>query len=225
MIKKYLALFASAVLLCACQFGGDRVRTGDLLFVGYRAEVQDSTMAGAIAAATGNSSLNYVHVAIIEVANDTTWIVDATTGRGVARYPLEDFIRDFSEGADNQPVFELARLKGESRKALRSYVQRAKSHIGLPYDYHFLPDNGQYYCSELVYDSYVRADGSHIFHSAPMNFLDKDGNLPQYWSELFEQLGEEVPQGIPGTNPQDLHAEKNLLRYQDSNLDRQNQNL
>lgn len=224
-MKKLLSLFAPALLLLACQASVSRLRTGDLLFVGYREDARDSVMAGAIAAATGGSSVNFVHVAIVEVTEDTTWIVDASTERGVARHTLEDFMRGFSEGSGSEPVFALARLKGESRRALQGYVENAKSHIGLPYDYHFLPDNGQYYCSELVYDSFVRRDGSHIFHSAPMNFLDKDGNMPQYWTLLFEKLGEEVPQGVPGTNPQDLYAEKSLLRYQDSNLDRQNQNL
>lgn len=212
-MKKSLALIASVILISACQFSGSRPRTGDLLFVGYCTESvsEESTISGAIAAATGSGKINYTHVAIVEVAGDTCWIVDATTGRGVSRYPMEDFIKDFTEGSENPPVFEFMRVKGESRAALKGYLENAKSRIGLPYDYHFLPDNGEYYCSELVYDAYVRKDGSHIFHSAPMNFLDKDGHLPKYWAELFEKLGDEVPQGIPGTNPADLHNEKSLI--------------
>ena len=38
----------------------------------------------------------------------------------------------------------------------------------------------------------------------PMNFLSPDGSLPPYWEDLFERLNMPVPQGLPGTNPQDM---------------------
>ena len=28
-----------------------------------------------------------------------------------------------------------------------------------------------------------------------------DGNMPEYWTELFGKLGRPVPEGEPGTNP------------------------
>ena len=39
-----------------------------------------------------------------------------------------------------------------------------------------------------------------------MNFLAPDGSMPPYWTTLFEELGMPVPQGVPGTNPQDMSA-------------------
>ena len=60
------------------------------------------------------------------------------------------------------------------------------------------------YCSELIREAFRRPDGSPLFETAPMNFLASDGSVPSYWKQLFESLGMEVPQGVAGTNPQDL---------------------
>ena len=34
--------------------------------------------------------------------------------------------------------------------------------------------------------------------------------LPQFWADLFDQLGEQVPEGLPGTNPNDMAREELL---------------
>ena len=75
-----------------------------------------------------------------------------------------------------------------------------------------MPDNGAMYCSELVYECYLMCDGQHLFEAKPMNWRDKEGNLPQYWQEHFEKLGMPVPEGVPGTNPTDLSRSPQLHR-------------
>lgn len=66
------------------------------------------------------------------------------------------------------------------------------------------------YCSELVYESFLRRDGSHLFTAIPMNFRDKDGNMPEFWTGLFAGLGRDVPEGEPGTNPNDMSRDPAL---------------
>jgi len=39
-----------------------------------------------------------------------------------------------------------------------------------------------------------------------MNFKDSEGQMPSYWTRLFAQLGQPIPQDEPGTNPQQMHA-------------------
>ena len=41
-------------------------------------------------------------------------------------------------------------------------------------------------------------------------FHGADGTLPQFWADLFDQLGEQVPEGLPGTNPNDMAREELL---------------
>ena len=159
----------------------EHLHSGDLLFV------SDTTGMGlAVKASTGN----YTHVAMIERAGDSVFIIDATREHGVARRPIEQTF------ADKMPVDVYQLTISFDTVAV---VARAKSLIGKPYDNAFLPDNDAYYCSELiqvVFDT--------LFPSKPMNWRDKEGNLPEYWIKHFNKLGMPVPEGLPGTNPTDL---------------------
>lgn len=53
-------------------------------------------------------------------------------------------------------------------------------------------------------------NGTPLFTARPMNFRAADGTLPQFWADLFDQLGEQVPEGLPGTNPNDMAREELL---------------
>lgn len=213
-MKRTAILFTTIMLtLAGCTSGKqDSPRSGDLVFVGIpmNYSLQQGSMSEAISAATSDSSgLNLIHVAILEVKGDSTWVIDATIKHGVDRHPLDTFIRDFTLRDGSLPTFKIMRPEASAVEA-EQFVQNAKKYLGQPYDVSFLPDNGAMYCSELVYNSYITPDGEHLFSEAPMNFLDKDGNMPIYWTQLFERIGQQVPQGIPGTNPQKMAAEKTL---------------
>lgn len=203
----YLSLTLCLLMAAACGREPETLRTGDLVFVGIPAAdtVDEGTMDGAISAATGSrDSLNFIHVAIVEKDSVGTWIIDATLRRGVDRHPLDTFLRDFTPGDGSAPVFKVMRLRERSRA--EAAVQKAKAVLGLPYDLSFLPDNGAFYCSELVQACYLDGDGQPLFSSAPMNFRNAEGDFPLYWQQLFARLGQEIPQGVPGTNPQAMAA-------------------
>lgn len=207
MKMKRIALAVTVVAAIISCERKDGLRTGDIIFVGIPAdyEAETDSMESAISSSTADgSALNYIHVAIAEVEGDSTWIIDATIKHGVDRYPLDTFLTDFTLKDGSYPVFEVMRLK-DGKKAAQ-YVENAKKFIGQPYDYAFLPDNGAAYCTELVHDSYLADDWTPLFENAPMNFLDADGNLPVYWEKLFARLGAPVPQGVPGTNPQEMRT-------------------
>ena len=174
----------------------NHLQSGDLLFV------SDTTgMGQAVKASTGN----YTHVAMVERAGDSIFVIDATQKRGVARRPIEKTF------ANKMPV-EIYRLTVSFDTA--AVIERAKSLIGKPYDNAFLPDNGAIYCSELIYEVFLddcSAKGQHLFKAQPMNWRDKEGNLPEYWIKHFKELGMPVPEGVPGTNPTDL-SRSPLLR-------------
>lgn len=198
--------FLTAMLLCmaACRPAEDRLRSGDLIFVGLPAEASadGGGMGAAIAAATGTGALHYIHVAIAEVQADSVFVIDATLARGVARRPLSVFLADFTRRDGSLPQFTVKRLRRKAPDA----VENAKAFCGLPYDTLFLPKNDALYCSELVRESFRAADGRYLFEEAPMNWKDADGKIPAYWEQLFGRMGMEVPQGVPGTNPQAMAA-------------------
>lgn len=186
------------LMLCAasCALVEERLQTGDLVFVGVEegSAPDAGSMSDAIVSATGSIT----HVGIIEVdGSGTVWVIDASPKRGVARHTLRSFISD-----NPRAVFTFKRLRDTS--GVSRFVGNAKAHIGEPYDLAFLPDNGAMYCSELIRESCRRPDGSFLFDETPMNFLAADGTVPVYWEQLFEDLGMELPQGVLGTNPQEM---------------------
>lgn len=163
-----------------------KYRSGDLLFCARR----NSDMEKAIGSSTGE----YTHVAIVEVdSTGRVWIIEASGKNGVRRIELRKWnYREYSAYRPNVPIDTVA------------VIARAKSFIGQPYDDSFLPDNGKMYCSELVYEAYLDANGKHLFQSQPMNFCNKRGKMPKYWKKHFRELGIPIPEGVQGTNPTDM---------------------
>ena len=217
-----LALFAT-ISLVACNRNTEKadtteaqpeqLQTGDLVFVALPLDFMSDTteMGSAIAASTGDSvGINYIHVAIAEVANDSVWIIDATLAHGVDRHPLDTFFCDFTLNDGSLPQMDIMRLNDNSNAA--KYVENAKLFTGRGYDLYFLPDNDEQYCSELVRNSYINEKGEHLFSEAPMNFKSDNGTFPPYWVWLFEKIGQPIPQGLPGTNPNAMSKEKCLKK-------------
>ena len=209
-MKRFLLIISVLLLAVSCGQKVDTLRTGDLIFVGLPLDydAEGDSMDAAISAATGEEgALNLIHVAIAEVDADSVWIIDATIAHGVDRHPLAVFLKDFTLKDGTYPEFIIKRVKGIDAEAT---VSRAKTYCGRGYDVRFLPDNEDQYCTELVQNSYLDASGNELFHSEPMNFCAPDGTMPPYWEWLFGKLGMEVPQGVPGTNPQRM-AQSDLL--------------
>lgn len=205
-----IGIIAAGLFAFACQPKQDSIQNGDLIFVALPADyhADSASMDSAISSSTGSDgSLNLIHVAIAEVRADSLWIIDATIAHGVDRHPLDTFLTDFTLKDGSYPEFIIKRVKGIDVDAA---VERAKTFCGRSYDFSFLPDNEELYCSELIQMSYLDKDGKQIFESSPMNFKAPDGTMPPYWEWLFERLGMDVPQGIPGTNPQGV-SESGLL--------------
>lgn len=209
-MKRIAPIIAVLLLLTGCGQQVNRLQNGDLVFVGLPMDYDAETgsMDAAISSATGREgALNLIHVAIAEVQADSVWIIDATIAHGVDRHPLDTFLTDFTLPDGSYPEFIVKRVKGIDADAA---VERAKSFCGRAYDVRFLPDNEDLYCSELVQNSYLDATGAQVFTSEPMNWLSPDGTMPPYWEWLFGKLGMEVPQGLPGTNPQRMSESENL---------------
>lgn len=193
MERLLVHIFPLLCILAACQSPQEHLQTGDLIFLIPTGDSQGS-MDEAISAATGEIT----HVAIVDVdESGVVSVIDATPRRGVSRYSLDTFISD-------NPLTEFVVKRLRDTSGVSRFVGNARGFIGEAYDMVFMPDNGAMYCSELVREAYRTEDGSYLFDAPPMNFKDKDGHMPAFWEQSFERLGVSVPQGIPGTNPQDM---------------------
>lgn len=197
-MKQFILYIGISLLAHACQPQQFTPRTGDLLF-----QVNEpSAMTNAITDATAQEERYKIsHVAIYRQNGDRQWVLEASSRGGVRRIAWREFLAS-SASIGGQPGVIVMRVDAEF--PVEEAIRRAESHIGEPYDYFYLPDNGKMYCSELVCESYRFADGSPIFTTRPMNFRNAAGELPAFWVELFDRLGEPVPEGVPGTNPAEM---------------------
>ena len=176
--------------------------TGDLIFV-----CDTTGMGRAIHSSTAWDSLKpaYTHVAITECTDSGVYVIDATPTLGVSRRPLLDFFLSvYDTNADYGIASMAANFMVDVPYDTATLLERMHSFIGQPYDPYFLPGNGRLYCSELVYECFFDQNGHHLFPLKPMNFYASDGTLPAYWQHHFDSLGVTVPQGVLGTNPNDM---------------------
>lgn len=168
--------------------------SGDLIFV-------EGTSEGAMDQAIMGCTGKMVHVGIIEGRNDSLFVIDAAPETGVSRRPLTEFLEAQKDKQGNMPAYRIMQMEDNSRSL--DFVAKAKSLCGAEYDSCFLPGNGKYYCSELVYECY-QCNGQPIFEAVPMNFKNAEGEFDSYWMEWFAKLGMDIPQNVLGTNPDDL---------------------
>lgn len=195
---KRLLIYIGILFFGGCtRSGAPRLATGDLLFQAGKT----SEMSGAIRDATGRGgALDFSHVGIALHAEGADSVLEAT-GEGVRIVALRRFLDDAGR-IDGHPAVVAMRLRDTAGVA--ASVARARGAVGLPYDWSFRPDNGKFYCSELIWEYYLTPEGERRFEARPMNFRAADGSMPAFWTELFERLGEPIPEGVAGTNPNDM---------------------
>ena len=190
-----LAAAAAALLHRPCS-----LRAGDLLF-----QVSEGGMSEAIETATSG---NYSHVGIL----DGSWmggVWEATPQGGVVRTPLRQFLKESARDAEGRPRVTVRRLRRDIDT--RDVLRRARALAGRSYDFAFAPGDSTLYCSELVYECFRDSAGAPVFSAIPMTFKGPDGEILPYWDRHYAAMGLPVPEGAPGTNPNDLSRDPQLM--------------
>lgn len=123
-------------------------------------------------------------------------IIEATQKQGVIMRPLSAFLDDANENlitTINEPSL------------IAPAIARAKSYLGLPYNFSFHPDDKGLYCSQLITHAFKTHQGNDYFQCYPMNFRDATTQqiLP-YWINYYDKLKQIIPHDLPGSHPQQL---------------------
>ena len=127
------------------------------------------------------------------------YALEASGKHGVWLNPINSFFVHSDHTAEGHPMVLLGRLKDTT--TIASCVEKAKTYLGRPYDYQYMPSDSALYCSELVQLSYVDSAGEAIFPQVPMSFHNQDGQILPFWTTYYRQWNMAVPEGEPGTNP------------------------
>lgn len=185
---RYLYFAMGLMLLVGC--ARNPLQPGDLLF-----QAGEGGMPMAIESSTGGS---FSHVGILGETLEDVW--EAVPGDGVRHVSLQQFLDDAALDAVGKPYVRVYRAPCNWEDVLL----HLKALKGRPYDKAFLPGDDALYCSELVYECYRDSTGAPLFTTIPMTFKGEDGVMVPYWVSHYAELGVAIPEGEPGTNPNDL---------------------
>jgi hypothetical protein len=203
-VKRLSALLVFCLLVGGCGRGvcgkgsSFTLQEGDLLF----RDSDCGPLCDAIKkVTTGYNEAKFTHVGIVAKDGGNFVVIEAVS-KGVKATPLKDFLNK-SLDAEHRPKVAAGRVKHPFRCLIPSAIKEASALKGKPYDKAFIIGNDAYYCSELVYEVFLRANGNKpLFTLEPMTFKDPDtGVIFLPWQEYFSKLNVPVPEGRPGINP------------------------
>jgi len=198
-MNKYIWFFFLFPLVLFAQ--KNKLKTGDLLFQ----KMNCGDLCEAIHAVTeGFNGYDFSHLGLVVIENDSVFIIEAA-GNAVRKVTLEQFSKN------TQTTMFIGRVKSKYKKLIPEVISFSKQQIGIPYDDDYLYDNGKYYCSELIYDAFLKAYGMPFFELQPMTFKQPNTNefFPA-WVEYYQKLKIEIPEGKPGCNPGGISTSKKI---------------
>jgi len=195
----FLLLFlATLISSCNSDQSKKQLQEGDLLFQ----DLDCGGLCDAIEAVTeGVNGKDFSHCAMVVRVGDSLKIVEAI-GSKVRLTKVEDFLKR-SKDVDSLKSITVARVAHVHESLIKGASDYALSKVGEPYDNEFLMDNGSWYCSELLYESFKYANGGEdFFQLYPMTYKvpNQDEFFP-VWVEYYEDLQKPIPEGEPGLNP------------------------
>ena len=183
------------------------IKQGDILFQ----DMDCGPTCDAIEKVTkGWKGRNFSHIGLVDKKNDSLYVIEAI-GKNVHYTAIDKFLNR-SKNSNGKPKIVIGRLKQESQHLLPGAFKFARQQLGTLYDDTFLYENGKYYCSELIYDSFKAANNnSPFFELKPMTYNDPEtGRIFPVWEEYFKARDMPVPEGLPGCNPGGLSLSDKL---------------
>lgn len=159
----------------------------------------------------GYQGAKFSHVAIVVLTNNGDTAVIEAVSKGVCITPLKTFLAK-SQDKNGNPKVMVGRLESKYIKLIPKALDEARKLIGRPYDDVFCITNNDYYCSELIYDIFKKANhGKPIFYLYPMTFKDPDtGKTFPAWIDYFKDLNKPIPEGELGNGPGSISLSKNI---------------
>jgi len=190
-----------------------RLQHGDILFQ----DLDCGPLCDAIEAVTdGAQERDFSHCGLIIKEGDSIAVLEAI-GHSVHTTSLRNFLRRSGDTVLMKNSL-VGRLKKIEPSVLNKALELAKGEIGKPYDDSFYPNNGAWYCSELIAWSFNQASGRDIFPAHPMTFRNpKNGEFYEVWKKYYDSLKTTIPEGLPGYNPGAMSRSEEIFLFKVEN--------
>lgn len=190
--------FLLIIYLLLNNTGDFKLQTGDLIFQ----EDCDSKTGNVIKEVTSSiDNYQFTHVGIVYIdENDSIFVIEATRPK-VCVTPLSKYL--YPDDVKCYPKSVVGRLKSEYQHCIPQAIEEGFKLVGKDYDDGFILNNDKYYCSELIYDILMKANGGiPVFPLNVMTFKSPDtGKTSDGWVEYFKKYNLPIPEGEPGINP------------------------
>lgn len=179
-----------------------QLQSGDLLF----REETSGKLSEAIDQVTQTSGeTHFSHVGLVEITDTGTVVLHAIPKDGTCIISLNEFLHPKGDSV----VVIAYRLKEEWQKGIPTAIRKAHQMLGKPYNFSYILSDTAYYCSDFIYRAFA---SDSVFTLEPMTFKDPaTGNFPAVWKEYYQKMGIEIPEGLPGCNPNGLAASTRLI--------------
>ncbi len=203
MSYKFKLAVLSLFSLFACTPASHKIKlqTGDLLF----REKTSGNISQAIDKVTQTSAeTHFSHVGLVEITDSGIQVLHADPEGGTCEISLEKFLHP--EG-DSVTVIAY-RLKEDWQKSIPEAIKKARQMLGKPYNFSYILSDTAHYCSEFIYRSF---ENDSVFTLYPMTFKDPaTGEFFPTWVDYYQKMEIEIPEGLPGCNPNGLAASGKL---------------
>lgn len=198
-----LSLSLSGLLACAPTENKLKLQSGDLLF----REKTSSNISQAIDKVTQTTAnTHFSHVGLVEVSDSGTFVLHADPVGGTCKIPLSEFLHPTGDTV----TVVAYRLKKQWQYAIPEALRKARGMLGKPYNFSYILSDTAHYCSEFIYKAFANDS---IFRLQPMTFKDPQTHeFPPAWIEYYQKMNLQIPEGLPGCNPNGLAASDKLDR-------------
>lgn len=177
------------------------LKNGDIIF---QESCSGSNVGNAIKSVTRSiGNYNFTHVGIVYLSpEDNAFYVIEATPPAVRIVPLCEFLRPDTL-KECRVVSIVGRLRDKYQPCISGAIREAHRLIGKEYDYGFVLDNDKFYCSELIYAIFLKANqGIPVFELNTMTFKQvASGETDINWIQYFREKGLLIPEGELGINP------------------------
>lgn len=180
----------------------DALRSGDLIFL----DLDCGELCDAIETVTKEqfkapSAPNFSHVAILFQEKDahghTNWMVYEAWEK-VQKTPLQEVL----QRVNHDPArYRFKRFEGLTTRKAKQLRKSLDAKLSLPYDNDFLINNGKFYCSELVADSFNEVFKAKPFEYQPMHFGTPNDKNWKIWENYYRKLDRNIPTAELGISP------------------------